>query len=90
MGHDNKLLPFHLPIVNVTYSKINQIIGAVIDVVFPRSHIPKIYDALVVKEVGLTLEVQQAMGDGMVRCIAMGSSDGLKRGLFVKNTNNVV
>ena len=67
--------------------KISQIIGAVIDVTFPRDHAPKVYDALIVKEVDLTLEVQQEIGDGVVRCIAMGSSDGLKRGLIVENTN---
>jgi F-type H+-transporting ATPase subunit beta len=67
--------------------KISQIIGAVIDVTFPRDSVPKVYDALIVSETGLTLETQQEIGDGVVRCIAMGSSDGLKRGLSVKNTN---
>ncbi len=67
--------------------KISQIIGAVVDVSFPRDHVPKVYDALIVEETGLTLEVQQEIGDGVVRCIAMGASDGLKRGLDVKNTN---
>ncbi len=65
---------------------IVKIIGAVVDVQFPRETIPKVYDALKVAERGLTLEVQQQMGDGVVRCIAMGSSDGLKRGLAVDNT----
>ena len=65
---------------------IVEIIGAVVDVQFPREAIPKVYDALKVSEGGLTLEVQQQMGDGVVRCIAMGSSDGLKRGLEVDNT----
>ena len=65
---------------------INQIIGAVVDVAFPRDEVPRVYDALIVKEADLTLEVQQEIGDGVVRCIAMGSSDGLKRGLSVKNT----
>ncbi len=65
---------------------IVEIIGAVVDVQFPHEAIPKIYDALKVSEGGLTLEVQQQMGDGVVRCIAMGSSDGLKRGLEVGNT----
>ena len=65
---------------------IVEIIGAVVDVQFPRAAIPKVYDALKVSEGGLTLEVQQQMGDGVVRCIAMGSSDGLKRGLEVDNT----
>jgi len=62
------------------------IIGAVVDVQFPRDSVPKIYDALTVNDGGLTLEVQQQMGDGVVRCIAMGSSDGLKRGIDVSNT----
>src|SRR5947209_6590719 len=66
--------------------KIAQIVGAVIDVEFPRKHVPRIYDALHVDETGLTLEVQQQVGDGMVRTIAMGSSEGLRRGLEVKNT----
>ncbi len=63
-----------------------EIIGAVVDVQFPRGAIPKVYDALTIADGGLTLEVQQQMGDGVVRCIAMGSSDGLKRGLSVANT----
>ena len=60
--------------------------GAVVDVEFPRTAIPKIYDALLVQEAGLTLEVQQQIGDGVVRTIAMGSSEGLKRGLHVNNS----
>lgn len=71
----------------MSMGKISQIIGAVIDVTFPRDNVPKVYDALIVNETGLTLEVQQEIGDGVVRCIAMGSSDGLKRGFDVKNTN---
>ncbi len=66
--------------------KVTQIIGAVIDVEFPRKDMPKIYDALLVEGSGLTLEVQQLIGDGKVRTIALGSSDGLKRGVSVKNT----
>lgn len=66
--------------------KIIQIIGAVVDVEFGSDAIPKIYDALVVTEVDLTLEVQQQIGDGVVRTIAMGSSEGLSRGLTVKNS----
>src|ERR1700732_5511910 len=66
--------------------KIVQIIGAVIDVEFPRDQIPKVYDALILDDVDLTLEVQQQLGDGIVRCIAMGASEGLRRGLSVKNT----
>jgi len=65
---------------------IVQIIGAVVDVEFPRDGIPNIYDALVVEDGGLVLEVQQQTGDGVVRAIAMGSSDGLKRGLKVNST----
>ena len=65
---------------------IVQIIGAVVDVEFPRDSMPKVYDALNVGDVNLTLEVQQQLGDGVVRAIAMGSTDGLKRGLSVSNT----
>ncbi|HEY7773890.1 MAG TPA: F0F1 ATP synthase subunit beta [Marinagarivorans sp.] len=67
--------------------KIVQIIGAVIDVEFPRNAVPKVYDALTVTDKGLTLEVQQQLGDGVIRAIAMGSSEGLSRGLLVDNTN---
>ncbi len=63
--------------------KIVQIIGAVIDVEFPREHIPKVYEALYLVDGGLTLEVQQQLGDGIVRTIAMGVSEGLKRGMAV-------
>ena len=70
--------------------KIVQIIGAVIDVEFPREDVPKVYDALLVTERGLTLEVQQQLGDGVVRCIAMGSSEGLARGLSVTNTGQPI
>ncbi|MEX0732566.1 MAG: F0F1 ATP synthase subunit beta [Aquisalimonadaceae bacterium] len=70
--------------------KIVQIIGAVVDVEFPREGVPKIYDALVVDEQGLTLEVQQQIGDGVVRCIAMGTTDGLKRGLQVASTGKAI
>lgn len=66
--------------------KIVQIIGAVVDVEFPHHDVPKIYDALKVEKVNLILEVQQQLGDGVVRTIAMGSTDGLKRGLAVTNT----
>ena len=65
----------------MTQGKIVEIIGAVVDVEFPRAEVPKIYNALKVEQTGLTLEVQQQMGDGVVRTIAMGSSDGLQRGL---------
>ncbi|HZR04024.1 MAG TPA: F0F1 ATP synthase subunit beta [Burkholderiales bacterium] len=73
---------------------IVQSIGAVIDVEFPREDMPKVYDALVLEESqgssyaekGLTFEVEQQLGDGVVRCIALGSSDGLRRGMKVRNT----
>jgi F-type H+-transporting ATPase subunit beta len=65
---------------------IVEIIGAVVDVEFPRDSIPRVYDALLVEEAGLTLEVQQQLGDGIVRCIAMGSTDGVKRGVSVTDT----
>ncbi|MCH9690781.1 MAG: F0F1 ATP synthase subunit beta [Gammaproteobacteria bacterium] len=65
---------------------IVQVIGAVIDVEFPRQNVPKVYDALVVEDKNLTMEVQQQLGDGVVRCIAMGSSEGVSRGLAVNNT----
>lgn len=70
--------------------KIVQIVGAVIDVEFPRSAVPNIYDALVVMGHDLTLEVQQQIGDGIVRTIAMGSSEGLRRGLEVSNTGDAI
>src|SRR5512133_2377652 len=66
--------------------KIVQCIGAVVDVEFPRDKMPKIYDALKLEGSSLTLEVQQQLGDGIVRTIALGSSDGLRRGLMVSNT----
>ncbi len=66
--------------------EIVQVIGAVVDVEFPREALPKIYHALTVTDVALTLEVEQQLGDGVVRCIAMGSSDGLRRGMAVTNT----
>jgi F-type H+-transporting ATPase subunit beta len=70
--------------------KIVQIIGAVVDVEFPRDSIPQIYDALLVDEKGLTLEVQQQLGDGIVRTIAMGTTDGMKRELSVTNTGKPI
>ena len=57
-----------------------------VDVEFPRNQMPKIYDALKMDGSALTLEVQQQLGDGIVRTIALGSSDGLRRGMIVKNT----
>src|SRR4029434_7611415 len=73
---------------------IVQSIGAVIDIEFARESMPNIYDALVLEdsaagglvEKGLTFEVEQQLGDGIVRCIALGSSDGLRRGMKVKGT----
>ena len=69
---------------------IVEIIGAVVDVEFPRESVPKVYEALTVSDTGLTLEVQQQLGDGVVRTIAMGSSDGLKRGIEVNNTGSPI
>ncbi len=66
--------------------KVVEIIGAVVDVQFPRGEMPKVYDALVIDMNGLTLEVEQQLGDGVVRTIAMGSTDGLQRGVDVSNT----
>ncbi len=70
--------------------KIVQVIGAVVDVEFPRDAIPKVYDALTIASENLTLEVQQQMGDGVVRTIAMGASEGLKRGMAVANTGKKI
>src|SRR5437667_12290806 len=77
---------------------IVQCIGAVVDVEFPRNAMPRIYDALVLEstgggglvEEGLTLEVEQQLGDGVVRCIALGSSDGLRRGMKVAGTGKPI
>lgn len=76
---------------------IVQCIGAVVDIQFPRDNMPKVYEALVLAdneskfaEKGLTLEVQQQLGDGVVRTIAMGSSDGLRRGMAVGRTNAAI
>src|SRR3954468_4796480 len=70
--------------------KITQIIGAVIDVQFPRESIPAVYEALKLTEANLTLEVQQQLGDGVVRPIAMGASEGLRRGLEVPATGKPI
>ncbi|MFW6277774.1 MAG: F0F1 ATP synthase subunit beta [Halorhodospira sp.] len=70
--------------------KIVQVIGAVVDVEFPRDQVPQIHDALVIDDRGLTLEVQQQLGDGVVRTIAMGSSDGLTRSEKVSNTGEPI
>src|SRR5512137_1611798 len=74
----------------MTQGTIVQTIGAVVDVEFARSEMPKIYDALKMDEIGLTLEVQQQLGDGIVRTIALGSYDGLRRGMTVVNTGNPI
>ncbi|MDH5396056.1 MAG: F0F1 ATP synthase subunit beta, partial [Gammaproteobacteria bacterium] len=66
--------------------KVVEIIGAVVDVEFPRDSIPKVYDALRIESASLTLEVQAQLGDGVVRTIAMGPTEGLKRGLEASNT----
>ena len=74
----------------MSQGKIVQIIGAVVDVEFPRDTLPHVYDALKLVDTELTLEVQQLLGDGVVRTIAMGSSDGLKRGMSVINTGAAI
>ncbi len=74
----------------MTQGTIVQCIGAVVDVEFPREELPKIYDALKMDAIGLTLEVQQQLGDGVVRTIALGSSDGLRRGMQVVNTGEPI
>ncbi|KPN72819.1 MULTISPECIES: F0F1 ATP synthase subunit beta [Neisseria] len=74
----------------MSQGKIVQIIGAVVDVEFSRDAIPHVYDALKLVDQDLTLEVQQLLGDGVVRTIAMGSSDGLKRGMSVMNTGSPI
>src|SRR6266705_3582955 len=81
-----------------TSGTIVQCIGAVIDIEFPREAMPGIYDALLLEdsgeksfsETGLTFEVEQQLGDGVVRCIALGSSDGLRRGMKVKNSGSPI
>ena len=70
--------------------KIVQIIGAVVDVEFPRDSVPNVYDALKVDGTEITLEVQQQLGDGVVRSIALGSTDGLKRNLVATNTGSAI
>ena len=70
--------------------RIVQIIGAVIDVEFPRDQVPNVYEALKVQGAETTLEVQQQLGDGVVRTIAMGSTEGLKRGLDVNSTGKAI
>jgi F-type H+-transporting ATPase subunit beta len=81
----------------MSQGNIVQCIGAVVDIKFPREQMPKVYDALTLDEpaggmaeTGLTFEVQQQLGDGIVRTIAMGSSDGLRRGMKVKGTGAAI
>ncbi|MBB3276668.1 MULTISPECIES: F0F1 ATP synthase subunit beta [Pseudoxanthomonas] len=74
----------------MSQGKIVQIIGAVVDVEFPRNEVPKVYDALKVDNTAITLEVQQQLGDGVVRTIALGSTDGLKRNLVAVNTGRAI
>jgi len=74
----------------MSQGKVVQIIGAVVDVEFARSEVPKVYDALKVENTAITLEVQQQLGDGVVRTIALGSTDGLKRGLIATNTGRAI
>ncbi len=74
----------------MSMGKVVEIIGAVVDVQFERADMPKVYDALKIESAGLTLEVQQQLGDGVVRTIAMGSTDGLKRGADVINTGSPI
>ncbi len=85
-GRGQQELNFDTEDPNMSSGRIVQIIGAVIDVEFPRDSVPQVYDALKVTERDLTLEVQQQLGDGVVRAIAMGSSEGVSRGLAVENT----
>ena len=77
-------------VATATQGKIVEIIGAVVDVEFPHHSIPRIYDALKVEEKNLILEVQQQIGDGVVRTIAMGTTDGLRRGLSAINTGKPI
>src|SRR5690242_12270302 len=72
----------------MSQGKVVQIIGAVIDVEFARDQVPQVYDALKIDGTDITLEVQQVLGDGIVRTIALGSTDGLKRGLVARNTGD--
>jgi F-type H+-transporting ATPase subunit beta len=71
-------------------ARIVEIIGAVVDVEFPRTEVPKIYDALTIEDSIIVLEVQQQLGDGIVRCIAMGTSEGMSRGMIVANTGKAI
>ncbi|KAG9610296.1 ATP synthase F1, beta subunit, partial [Aureobasidium melanogenum] len=77
-----KIHPEH----SMSQGKVVQIIGAVVDVEFPRDQVPQVYDALKIDGTEITLEVQQQLGDGIVRAIALGSTDGLRRNLVARNT----
>src|SRR3990167_981043 len=68
------------------HGQIVEVIGAVVDVAFPKGSVPNVYDALKLPDTGLVLETQQQLGDGVVRTIAMGTTEGLRRGLAVQNT----
>jgi F-type H+-transporting ATPase subunit beta len=82
----------------MSVGQVVQCIGAVVDIQFPRNEMPRVYDALLLEETGgksfaeagLTFEVEQQLGDGVVRCIALGSSDGIRRGMKVKNTGAAI
>ena len=77
----------------MSQGKVVQIIGAVVDIEFPQDSVPQVYDALTVSEgnlQGLTLEVQQQLGGGVVRGIALGTTDGLRRGIVVNNTGEPI
>ncbi len=70
--------------------QVVQVIGAVVDIAFPSGQVPKVYDALHDPKSGIVFEVQQQMGDGVVRTIAMGTTDGLRRGIHVVNTGKPI
>tara|TARA_A100001015_G_C14953096_1_gene697583 strand:- start:55 stop:1437 length:1383 start_codon:yes stop_codon:yes gene_type:complete len=76
--------------MSAAVGNIIEVIGAVVDVQFPRGSVPKVYDALKLEEKNITLEVQQQLGDGVVRTIAMGSTEGMRRGLKAVNTHNPI
>src|SRR5579862_6293750 len=76
--------------IGTNTGKVIEIIGAVVDVEFPQGDVPKIFHALKVEEKDLVLEVQQQLGDGVVRTIAMGTTDGLRRGLKVMDTGEPI
>ncbi len=81
---------FLTEVTKMSVGHVAEIIGAVVDVAFPRDAVPKVYDALKLEDRDLVLEVQQQLGDGVVRSIAMGVTDGLRRGLAVRNTGEPI